>query len=89
MRPNLRGQQPSHRHGSTSSGVVVRASTIKRPPGLKEMASLKGLSKGLSPKDLRDMKELGMDSDLKDLTIRDVKVGRGAVRGGMGGRPSQ
>lgn len=83
MRTNLRGQQPSRRYGSTSSpspsGVVVRASTLNRPPGLKELANLKGLkglSKGLSAKDLRDMKELGMDSDLKDLTIRDVKVGQ-------------
>ena len=80
MRANLRGQQPSQRHGSPSSGVVARASTINRPPSLKDLASLKGMSKGLSPKDLRDMKELGMDSDLKDLTIRDVKVGRGTVR---------
>ncbi|GAX80969.1 hypothetical protein CEUSTIGMA_g8404.t1 [Chlamydomonas eustigma] len=43
------------------SRTIVYAATLQRPPGVMEL------------KNIRDLQDLGMDTDLKDITIRDVK----------------
>jgi hypothetical protein len=44
------------------SRTIAYAATLQRPLGMIEL------------KNIRDLQDLGMDTDLEDITIRDVKV---------------